>query len=322
MNVRCAMFGLLSCLFVMFPVVSWSYTEGIVRNGGIITGQVLLKGAEPPPLAFNLAIYSDPAFCGRISTQTGWRLHDHFQVSPDGALQNAVVILEGIEHGKPFDMPGATVQAKDCVFSPSVMVVRDQQEVHVVNMDPIIHDVQVYETAPFGNAIIFHRPLRMNPHHPLYEPQNHEHLPGDPMIDTFRFSKGRRIFLVECGFHPFMQTWGLSVNNPYYAITDEQGRFTIPDIPEGVYSLVAWHPGVGGILQMQVTVLANDTVKTQFVFEAPPETRASHTAMVNNPHYSIKAVGREGNTPNIIVDHEVQKSQDASASVPMHHKGH
>jgi len=298
--------GVLLCVYLFPHTGSWGYTEIQVTNGGSITGTVKLNGLEPAPLAFNLAISSDPAFCGRISTGSGWRLLDQFNVSPEGALQNVVVMLEGIDRGKPFEMTHATVEAKDCIFSPNVMVVRDQQEVRVRNMDPIIHDVQVYETAPFGSAIIFHRPLRMNPHHIMREPQSHDHSPGEPMIDTFRFSRGRRIFLIECGFHAYMQTWGVAVNNPYYAFTDSEGRFTISDIPEGVYSLVAWHPGVGGILQMQVVVLPNDSLKTQFIFDAPPETHDAHTTMVENPHFSIDAIGREGETPEVVTDHEVQ----------------
>ncbi len=305
--------GFFFSVSVMWNPASWAYTEMAVTNGGAVTGQVMMKGKEPAPLAYNLALYPDPAFCGRISTGTGWRLYDQFQVSPEGAIQNAIVILEGIDRGKPFDIPTATVEAKDCVFSPGILVVRNQQEIRFHNMDPVVHEVQMYETAPNGSSIIFHRPLRMNPYHSLQEPQSHDHRPGEPMIDSFQFTKGRRIFLAECGQHPYMQTWGLAVTNPYYAITDAKGRFTITDIPEGVYSLIAWHPWIGGILQMKVVVLANDTLKTQFIFDAPPETDASHTTMVQNPHFSIEALGKADKpVPEVIPDHEVQSS-------PQHH---
>ena len=285
----------------------WAYTEIPVNNGGAVTGQVTMKGDDPESLAYNLALFPDPAFCGRISTGTGWRLYDQFQVSADGALQNAIVILEGIDQGKPFTLPPAVVEAKDCIFSPSTLVVRNQQEIRFLNMDPIVHDIQLYETAPNGSSIIFHRPLRMNPYHSMLEPQDHDHRPGEPLIDTFQFTKGRRIFLAECGQHPYMQTWGLAVTNPYYAITDKDGRFSIADIPEGVYSLIAWHPWIGGILEMKVVVLANDTLKTQFIFEAPPARNNSHTTMVKNPHFSFEAIGRDGKVvPDVIPDHEVQ----------------
>lgn len=300
-------FGFFFSACLLWSPTTWAYTEIPVTSGGAVTGQVKLKGPEPAPLAYNLALFPDPAFCGRISTGTGWRLYDQFQVSPEGGLQNAIVLLEGIDQGKPFDTPPATVEARDCIFSPSLLVVRNQQEIRFHSMDPVVHEVQMYETAPNGSSIIFHRPLRMNPYHPLQEPQHHDHRPGEPMIDTFQFSKGRRIFLAECGQHPYMQTWGLAVTNPYYAITDAEGRFTIPDIPEGVYSLIAWHPWIGGILQMKVVVLANDTLKTQFIFDAPPESNASHTTMVQNPHFSLEALGKADQpVPQVLPDHKVQ----------------
>jgi len=307
MNHHKKIFGLFLSVLLLCSPTSWAYTEIPLTDGGAVTGQVKMEGTEPASLAYNLALFPDPAFCGRISTGTGWRLYDQFQVSPEGALQNAIVIVEGIDQGKPFDLPPATVEAKDCIFSPSTLVVRNKQEIRFLNMDPIVHDIQLYETAPHGSSIIFHRPLRMNPYHSLQEPQNHDHRPGEPLIDTFQFTKGRRIFLAECGQHPYMQTWGLSVTNPYYAITDKDGRFSIADIPEGVYSLIAWHPWIGGILQMKVVVLANDTLKTQLIFDAPPETNASHTTMVQNPHFSIEALSMADNPiPEVIPDHEVQ----------------
>ena len=69
---------------------AWSYEEIVVSNGGTVTGQVFLKGTKPDPKAYNLALYPEPAFCGRISTGTGWRLLDQFPLAPDGGLQNIV----------------------------------------------------------------------------------------------------------------------------------------------------------------------------------------------------------------------------------------
>ncbi len=281
---------ILSTLFV-WASPAWSYNEGAVSNGGSITGKVILNGEKPNPQAFNLVTFPEPVFCGRISNGKGWRLLDEFQVAPDGGLQDTVVMLEGIHHGKPFEVTVPTIEAEDCTLSPNVNVVRDNSEIRVVNMDPILHDVQLYETAPFGSEVMFHRPLRLNPHHPKDSLQNHEHLPGETLVDTIRFSKGRRIFFFECGFHAYMQSWGIAVTNPYYPITDEQGNFSITDIPEGMYTLVAWHPGMRGILDMKVVVLADETLKTRFEFEASTNYQSRHTTLVEKPHFGLGALG-------------------------------
>ncbi len=97
-----------------------------VSDGGTISGKVTLAGKEPPALAYSLITNRDTDFCGRISTGTGWRLVDEFQVAADGGLQNTVVFLEGISQGKPFPQKDALkVTVEDCLFTPWVSVVKD-----------------------------------------------------------------------------------------------------------------------------------------------------------------------------------------------------
>ncbi len=125
-------------------------------------------------------------------------------------------------------------------------------------------------------------------------------------IDTVSFSKGRRVFLVECGFHEFMQTCGVLVDTPSFALTDASGSFTLTDVPQGVYRLVAWHPGLGGILWSEVAVLRGETVKTSFEFQAPPPRRSANTTMVDHPHYDVEVLGLLGDSVEISPTHEVQ----------------
>jgi hypothetical protein len=121
-----------------------------VDSGGTITGVVTLQGAIPTPKAFNLVTFPDPEYCGRISNGHGWRLLHDFRVDEESGLyglRDVVVFLEDIEAGKPFDLSVPRVEAKDCQFAPFVTVVRDRHAVEVVNMDPVMHDVQAYETS-------------------------------------------------------------------------------------------------------------------------------------------------------------------------------
>jgi hypothetical protein len=99
-------------------------------------------------MAFNLVTIPDPVFCGRISTGTGWRIVENFIFDSQGGLKNAVVMLKGIEKGKKYKLPKVTIEARDCDFVPFVNVLRDQDELTVVNTDPVEHDdIQGYETA-------------------------------------------------------------------------------------------------------------------------------------------------------------------------------
>ena len=98
-------------------------------------------------------------------------------------------------------------------------------------------------------ACLFNTPLPMNPHHKrLVSAESHEHLAGQPVKETIHMTKGRRMFVMQCGFHAYMESWGLAVDNPYYALTGDGGTFTLTDVPPGEYTLMAWHPGVGTML--------------------------------------------------------------------------
>src|SRR5680860_941395 len=261
----------------MWAIPVWAYEESQVKQGGTIHGQVTLAGGMPKAMAFNLVTIPDPVFCGRISTGTGWRIVEDFILGSQSSLKDAIVMLKGIEKGKALELPKVTIEAKDCDFLPFVNVLRDQDELTVINMDPVEHDIQGYETARTrGARILFNRPLPMNPFHRVAGLLGHQHLAGEPMVELIHLRKGRNVFVMQCGFHPYMFSWGLVVDNPYYGITKEDGKFDIGDIPPGEYTLSAWHPGVNTFIEQSVMVKANQSVSVQIAFEAPQGRRSVH----------------------------------------------
>ena len=57
-------------------------------------------------------------------------------MSPQGGLKDAIVLLEGVEAGKPFEVSVPLIEARDCMFQPFMTIVRNGHAVEVVNMDP------------------------------------------------------------------------------------------------------------------------------------------------------------------------------------------
>ena len=255
---------------------AWAYEEGAVTDGGRLVGSITLDGHVPKPKGYNLVTLPDQYYCGRISDGQGWRILQPFQVGPAGEFREVVVYLEGIDKGKPFAEGGLPqIEAKDCLFVPFTTVVRDDQTVTVVNMDPVMHDIQAYETSQLGPRVLFNVPLPMNPQHPrnLKDRSDagmyHKHMAGPPMKQLVNLSKGRRVFVMQCGFHAYMESWGLAVTNPYFAKTDEQGRFTMTDVPPGTYKLVVWHPYIRSAIEQTVTIGPKGTVEATIVVPAP-----------------------------------------------------
>ena len=271
---------------------SWAYDEIQVTDGGNINGKVTITAGKPIPKGFNLVTFPDPVYCGRISTGTGWRILKEFDVAADGGLKDTVVWLADASKGKPFKFETPTIEARDCRFLPFVTIVRDQSDVVIMNMDPVMHDIQAYETSQLGPRVLFNTPLPMNPHHKRnVGADNHEHLAGQPITEQIHMTKGRKFFVMQCGFHAYMESWGLAVDHPYYQLTGDDGRFSLTDVPPGNYTLMAWHPGVGTILEKKVTVPAKGTAQVEYVFDSPKGRRSAHE-IEENPHFGPDSLGR------------------------------
>lgn len=288
--------GIAVCLAVILAVPVGSaraYEVVEVQHGGTITGQVTLDGPVPSPKGFNLVTFPDPEYCGRISDGKGWRLLRDFTVDQAGGLKDVVVMLEGVEAGKAFDLSVPRVEARDCRFQPFVTVVRDGHAVEVVNMDPVMHDVQAYEMSHrLGARVLFNSPLPMNPHHTRGDLHaTHRHLPGQSMLERIHLSRDRRIFVMQCGFHAFMESWALAVTSPYYAVTDQSGSFTIDKVPPGTYRLVAWHPQTGPMQEQTVRVEPDGRIVLNLSLRPPLGHRTAHE-VVDNPRFGPGALGR------------------------------
>ena len=289
MNWRLFVIGIIGIGFgPILAQPAWSYDEIKVTNGGSIQGTVLIEGGKPRPMAFNLVTIPDPVFCGTISTGTGWRIVEDFIIGPNNTLKDVVVMLKGVTKGKPFSLPKVRIESIDCDFIPFVNVIKDKDEIEVVNMDPVQHDIQGYETArERGARVLFNRPLPMNPYLELAGIFGKKYMAGEPMVEKIHLRKGRNVFVMQCGFHPYMFSWGLVAENPYFSITKEDGKFHISDIPPGEYVLTAWHPGVKTFVEQTVTVKANSVTPAEFTFQSPQGRRSAHE-IEDNPRFGLE----------------------------------
>ena len=68
---------------------------------------------------------------------------------------------------------------------------------------------------------------------------------------------------VFCSIHANMHCIVLVLENPYFAATDERGRYAITNVPPGVYKLKAWHERLPAD-EREITVPTNGEVKVDF----------------------------------------------------------
>ena len=289
MNVR---IFLVTAVALSSTMLAHAYEAIDVQHGGTIEGTVTLDGPVPKPKGFNLITFPDPAYCGRISNGRGWRLLHDFVVGHQGRLKDAIVLLEGIDGGKPFEVSVPLIEARDCAFQPFMTIVRNGHAVEVINMDPVMHDIQGYETSPEAGArVLFNTPLVMNHQHRRGDLHAmHNHAPGKSLVGPIYLNKGRRTFYMQCGFHAYMESWAMAVNNPYYALTDAEGKFSIDGIPPGTYQLVVWHPHTGPGTTKTVVVQPDGKLLAHLSLPAPKGSRTAYKVM-DNPRFGLESLG-------------------------------
>jgi Carboxypeptidase regulatory-like domain len=240
---------------------AWGYEEAAVVSGGTVSGRVFLKGVPPPTRIFHMVFSPNIEYCSQISDGKGNRLLKEFRVSPDHGFRDVVVAVVGVERGKRFDFnPAISIQT--CQIGPFVIPVRNQHPITLVNKDPITHDLQAYTLKDEYTFQMFNKPM----------------VAETSAVKQVRFRKDHYIFRTQCGIHDFMQSWGMAVGNPYFAVTGPDGTFTIPDLPPGTYDVIAWHPYMK-VQAQQVTVPPDGKVVLDFLFDA---------SEVDVPTYSIQ----------------------------------
>jgi plastocyanin len=57
---------------------------------------------------------------------------------------------------------------------------------------------------------------------------------------SFTFDRLGEVYLL-CKIHPDMEGYVLVLQNPYFDVTDEQGRYQLSNVPPGNYNLKTWY---------------------------------------------------------------------------------
>jgi Carboxypeptidase regulatory-like domain len=202
---------------------AFAYDAGTVTGGGTIEGKVIYNGAVPTR---KIIPNKDIDVCGGI------RDEPLIDVGPDKAVKDAVVYLVQVAKGKAWPAAGKPPELDNikCRFVPNVQVI-PAGPLDVVNKDPVLHNTHGY----YGNRTAFNMAL----------PNEGQRIPTElTRAGTVR---------VDCDAHGWMEGWIYVVDNPYYAVTGDDGKFSITDVPPGTYNLVAIQSYTGPV-QQSVTV--------------------------------------------------------------------
>jgi len=137
----------------------------------------------------------------------------------------SVVYVDTIA-GKTFPAPEkhVVIDQKGLMFHPHVVAIQVGTTVDFLNSDNVAHNV--FWPSISGNKKLGHN-LGTWPK-------------GDKK--PFKFDNPGVASLL-CNVHPEMSSYVVISPTPYFAETDESGNYTIANVPDGSYTLTAWHEG-------------------------------------------------------------------------------
>jgi plastocyanin len=138
---------------------------------------------------------------------------------------NSVVYVDAIP-GKTFPAPSKTalVSQRGLAYVPHIIVVEQGTTVDFQNDDSVQHNV--FWPSVGGN--------KKDGHNMGTWPK------GDKR--SFKFDHAGVVPLL-CNVHSEMSGFIVVSPTPYFAQTDSAGNFKIDNIPDGKYTVVAWHEG-------------------------------------------------------------------------------
>ncbi len=220
---------------------------------GSLKGKFLVEGSTGDPAPIN--VNKDTEFCGKHDL-----VDETIVVGDNGELANVIVYIY-TKRGQSLDVhpdyeatatEPVVLDNKGCRFDPHVIAVRTNQPLEIRNDDSGIgHNTNASFVA---------------------NPGFNEMVTNDSPI-TKTLQKAEPVPApVACNVHPWMKAYAVVREDPYVAISDENGEFTIENIPAGQHEFIFWHEAKGNMRDLKLKDGKTDRKGRAKLKIAPGET--------------------------------------------------
>lgn len=215
-------------------------------TAGTVNGTVRFTGTAPTRRPIPMGGNPD---CDAMHTEP--LLTETVIVNENGTLRNVFVyVRSGLPSGR-FDPPAeaAALTQHGCQYIPHVQGVIAGQTINIENDDALLHNVHMRSQR--NRELNFSQPNR-----------------GQVDSHVFRFPE----IMVEfsCDVHSWMKSYVAVVAHPYFAVTGEDGSFTLANVPPGTYTVTAWHERYG-TQDREVTIADGGEATVEFSFTETEE---------------------------------------------------
>lgn len=208
-----------------------TFTRATAEEWGTVKGQVVFAGDKiPQPKQIDVDNNLDKQHC----LSRGPLFSDEWTINPNNkGVRWTFVWLAPAAAGKtlPVHPSLKEITTKEveidqpcCKFEPHALGLREGQELVAKNSAPVAHNINWTGLKnPGGNVLV----------------------PASKSFPIKGLVVDRIPLKLSCNIHPWMLAWVRVFDHPYFAVTDENGKFEIKLAPAGKYQLVSWHEAVG-----------------------------------------------------------------------------
>jgi hypothetical protein len=219
--------------------------EAPAGGTGSIKGAVTLSGQPPTLKKINMGAEQH---C-KMQHADNPPVEQKVVTNPDGTLRNVFVYVKDGLAGKKFPTPTDEVKIDQsgCMYEPHVLGIMVGQPLKITNSDPLLHNI--------------HSLSKNSPQFNIGMPTKGMDLPPR------KFTAEEVMVRIKCDVHPWMEAFVGVLNHPFYSVTGDGGTFELKDVPEGTYTIEAWHETYGTQTQ-SVTVKPGEPMQVNFAFQA------------------------------------------------------
>lgn len=204
-----------------------------------ITGTVFFKGEKPSPRKIKqdrecAVLHTEPVYSQNVV------------VNDNNTLKWVFVYVKDGLGDQKFPTPSEAVvfDQTGCMYDPHVFGIQTGQTLKILNSDPLLHNIHALPNAnrPFN----FGMPKK-----------------GDERERSFLTPEV--MVKIKCDVHPWMGAYCGVLDHPFFAVTGDDGTFSLNNLPAGTYTVEAWQEEYGSSSQ-SVTVADGGSASVDFTF--------------------------------------------------------
>lgn len=188
--------------------------------GAGVTGKVMYQGEPVPQKSINFGAEKQCA----LMHGDKMPLAEEIVVNSNGTLKSALVYIKEEVPNTQAPTTSVAVDQHGCVFSPHVAAAMVGQPVDFINSDALLHNVRTVSKA--NKLFNIAQPVQ-------------------GMKTTKKFDQPEVGIQLRCDVHFWMVSYLHVLPHPYFAVTGEDGSFSIQGLPAGTYTLELWHEKLG-----------------------------------------------------------------------------